>query len=49
MTICLITGVALEDEMVIFRNRMSFQPKVEVRYPALDPEAYHDAKLVAPG
>jgi hypothetical protein len=41
--------VALEDEMVIFRNRMSFQPKVEVRYPVLDPEAYHDAKLVAPG
>jgi plasmid replication initiation protein len=41
--------VALEDEMVIFRNRMSFQPKVEVGYPVLDPEAYHDAKLVAPG
>jgi plasmid replication initiation protein len=41
--------VALEDEMVIFRNRMSFQPKVEVSYPILDPEAYHDAKLVAPG
>src|SRR5580693_1225865 len=29
--------VALEDEMVIFRNLMSFQPKVEVRYPVLDP------------
>jgi plasmid replication initiation protein len=41
--------VELEDEMVIFRNRMSYQPKAEVRYPVLDPEAYHDAKLVAPG
>jgi hypothetical protein len=36
--------------MVIFRNRMNWQPsKAEVRYPILDPEAYHDAKLVAPG
>jgi hypothetical protein len=35
---------------VIFRNRMSWQaPKAEVRYPILDPEAYHDARLVAPG
>ena len=33
---------------VIFRNRISFQPKAEVRYPILDAEAYHDAKLVAP-
>ena len=42
--------VALEDEMVIFRNRMSWQPpKAPVRYPQLDPEAYHDARLVAPG
>jgi plasmid replication initiation protein len=42
--------VSLEDEMVIFRNRMNWQPaKAEVRYPVLDPEAYHDAKLVAPG
>ena len=41
--------VALEDEMVIFKNRMSYKPKAEVRYPILDPEAYHDAKLVAPG
>jgi len=40
--------VALEDEMVIFRNRMSFQPKADVHYPVLDPEAYHNAKLVAP-
>jgi hypothetical protein len=35
--------------MVIFRNRMSFQPKADVRYPVIDPEAYHNAKLVAPG
>lgn len=40
--------MALENEMVIFRNRMSFQPKVEVSYPVLDPETYHDAKLVPP-
>jgi plasmid replication initiation protein len=40
--------VSLEDEMVIFHNRMSWQPKVETRYPVLDPEAYHDAHLVAP-
>jgi plasmid replication initiation protein len=40
--------VALEDEMVIFRNRMSFQPKADVSYPILDPETYHDARLVAP-
>jgi plasmid replication initiation protein len=41
--------VSLEDEMVIFKNRMSYKPKTDVRYPTLDPEAYHDAKLVAPG
>jgi plasmid replication initiation protein len=42
--------VALEDEMVVFRNRMSSQPKLaEVRYPVLDPETYHYAKQVAPG
>jgi hypothetical protein len=35
--------------MVIFRNRISFQPKAEVRYPVLDPEAYLHAKQVAPG
>jgi hypothetical protein len=42
--------VSLEHDMVIFNNRMSWQaPKAEVRYPILDPEAYHDARLVAPG
>jgi plasmid replication initiation protein len=42
--------VVLEDNMVIFRNRMSWHPpKAQPRYPVLDPEAYHDAKLVAPG
>lgn len=41
--------VALVEEMVVFRNRMSWQPKTEIRYPVLDAEAYHDAKLVAPG
>lgn len=42
-------SVALEDGMVVFRNRLTLQPKVEVAYPVLDPEAFHDAKLVAPG
>jgi len=41
--------VELEDEMVIFRNRMSFQPKAKIRYPVLDPEAFLHAKQVAPG
>jgi plasmid replication initiation protein len=40
--------VAVEDDMVIFRNRGS-APKVDSRYPTLDAEAYHDARLVAPG
>ena len=36
--------------MVIFQNRMNRQPaKDEPRYPTPDPEAYHDARLVAPG
>jgi hypothetical protein len=42
--------VALGDEMVVFRNRMSSQPKpAEIRYLVLDPETYHYAKQVAPG
>ena len=42
--------VLLEDDMVIFRNRMNWQgPKEDVRFPLLDPEAYHNARLVAPG
>src|ERR1700678_460833 len=42
--------VTLENDMVIFRNRMSNQPKpADVRYPVLDPETYHFAKQVAPG
>jgi plasmid replication initiation protein len=41
--------VSMEDEFVIFRNRMNWQaPKTQPRYPTLDPEAYHDARLVAP-
>jgi plasmid replication initiation protein len=41
--------VSMEDEFVIFRNRMNWQaPKTQPRYPMLDPEAYHDARLVAP-
>jgi len=41
--------VSLEDDMVIFKNRMSVQPsKTQVRYPVLDREAYYDARLAAP-
>jgi plasmid replication initiation protein len=40
--------VALDDEMVVFRNRMASQPKAAIRYPVLDPEAYLHAKQVAP-
>jgi len=40
--------VALDDEMVVFRNRMAAQPKSAIRYPVLDPEAYLHAKQVAP-
>jgi plasmid replication initiation protein len=41
--------VALDDEMVVFRNRMAVQSKADIRYPVLDPEAYLHAKQVAPG
>ena len=42
--------IALEDNMVIFRNRASVKPvAAERRYPVLDPEAYLHAKQVAPG
>jgi hypothetical protein len=31
-------------------NRRNWQPsKAEIRYPILDAEAYHDARLAAPG
>ena len=40
--------VALEDEMVVFRNRHAWQAKPDIRCPSLDEEAYHDARLVAP-
>ena len=41
--------IALEDDMVVFRNRLAVQPeKIEINYPRLDPEAYHFAKQVAP-
>ncbi len=43
-------SVALEDDMVVFRNRMLMKPAApEVTYPKLDPETYHFAKQVAPG
>jgi hypothetical protein len=41
--------VGLEDNMVVFRNRMSIKVvPAETRYPVLDPEAYLHAKQVAP-
>lgn len=41
--------VSVEEDMVMFKNRMSVQPsKTQVRYPSLDREAYYDARLVAP-
>jgi plasmid replication initiation protein len=41
--------VWLEDGMVIFSNRTSnSQKSIAVHYPVLDPETFHDAKLVAP-
>jgi hypothetical protein len=40
--------VVLEDEMVVFRNRMSATPDIEVQYPVFDTEVYFQAKQVAP-
>ena len=43
-------AVSMADDMVVFRNRLSNPPKpVDIKYPVLDPEAYHNARLVAPG
>lgn len=44
-------SVGLDDDMVVFRNRLAVQPEktVDINYPKLDPEAYHFAKQVAPG
>lgn len=41
--------VVLRDGMVVFLNRMNLQPNTIINYPILDPEAFHNAKLVAPG
>ena len=43
--------IALESDKVVFQNRERAKPKAstDIRYPALDPEAYHNARLVAPG
>jgi plasmid replication initiation protein len=41
--------IALDDDMVVFRNRLAAAPVVAPRFPVLDAETYHDAKLVAPG
>jgi plasmid replication initiation protein len=43
--------ITLEDNMVIFRNRMALKPVVtaDIRYPVLDQETYFQARQVAPG
>ena len=43
--------IILEGDKVVFQNRESAKPKAsaDVQYPTLDNEAYHDARLVAPG
>lgn len=42
--------IALDDNMVLFRNRMNIRTEVAAaRYPVLDTEAYFHAKQVAPG
>ena len=43
--------IVLEGDKVVFQNRESAKPKAsaDVQYPKLDNEAFHDARLVAPG
>lgn len=45
-------SVAIEDNKVVFKNREKWwednQPKQQYNYPILDPEAFNDAKTVAP-
>lgn len=41
-----------EEDMIVFYNRGTMRAKQEapaVPYPALDPETYHEARIVAPG
>lgn len=43
-------SLALEDDIVIVRNRDSMKPVSEaVKFPVLAPETFHDARTVAPG
>jgi hypothetical protein len=40
----------LDGDMVVFQNRAATVEKpVDIRFPVLDPETYHDARIVAPG
>lgn len=40
----------LDGDMVVFQNRAATVGKpVDIRFPVLDPETYHDARIVAPG
>jgi plasmid replication initiation protein len=42
-------SVRLERDRVIFRNREALATKEPEVFPHLDPETYHDARIVAPG
>lgn len=43
-------SVALEGEMVTFRNRAHIKPELpESAFPKISPETYNDARIVAPG
>lgn len=43
-------SVALEGEMVLFKNRARMTPKLaESQYPRISPETYNDVRTVAPG
>lgn len=42
-------SVALEDDLVVFRNREAMKPRAPVTFPLLDPETYNEVRAVAPG
>ena len=41
--------VALEEETIVFQSRERLAEREAVRFPALDPETFHDARTLAPG
>lgn len=42
-------SIALEGDLVTFRNRETMKPKAQVSFPILDPETYNEVRSVAPG